>query len=107
VQAEGVKGSKFCLFSVTLPARCVFSIFPRFHCRRHAFCFPPLAAILESSPEVFTHFFIPSFFLLTKMEVLGIDSLSPASCLSCCYLQDVVSSLMLLGCHLILLDILG
>jgi hypothetical protein len=45
--AGGVEGSKFCLFSVVLPARCVSSIFPRFHYRSHAFCFLPLAAILE------------------------------------------------------------
>jgi hypothetical protein len=51
-QAGGVEGSKFCLFSVALPARCVSSISPRFHFRRHAFCFLPLAAILESA-EVF------------------------------------------------------
>jgi hypothetical protein len=43
-----VEGSKFCLFFVTLTARCVSSISPRFHFRRHAFCFLPLAAILES-----------------------------------------------------------
>jgi hypothetical protein len=43
-----VEGSKFCLFSVILPAKCVSSISPRFHYRRHAFCFFPLAAILES-----------------------------------------------------------
>jgi hypothetical protein len=44
-----VEGSKFCLFSVILPAKCVSSISPRFHYRRLAFCFLPLAAILESS----------------------------------------------------------
>jgi hypothetical protein len=38
-QAGGVEGSKFCLFSVALPARCVSSISPRFHFRGHAFCF--------------------------------------------------------------------
>jgi hypothetical protein len=47
-QAGGVEGSKFCLFSVALPARCISSVSPRFHCRRHTFCFLPLAAILES-----------------------------------------------------------
>jgi hypothetical protein len=46
--AGGVEGSKFCLFLVVLPARCVASISPRFHYRRHTFCFLPLAAILES-----------------------------------------------------------
>jgi hypothetical protein len=43
-----VEWSKFCLFSVVLPARCVSSVSPRFHYRRHAFCFLPLATILES-----------------------------------------------------------
>jgi hypothetical protein len=51
-QAGGVEGSKFCLFSVALPARCVSSVSPRFHFRKHAFCFLPLAAILES-PKVY------------------------------------------------------
>jgi hypothetical protein len=37
--------SKFCLFRVILPGRCVSIISPRFHYRRHAFCFLPLAAI--------------------------------------------------------------
>jgi hypothetical protein len=47
-QAGGVEGSKFWLFPVVLPAKCVSSISPRFHYRRLAFCFLPLAAILES-----------------------------------------------------------
>jgi hypothetical protein len=55
VQAGGVEVSKFCLFSVALPARCVSSISPRFHYRRHAFCFLPLATILESLIYVFLH----------------------------------------------------
>jgi hypothetical protein len=45
-----VEGSKFCIFSVVLPAKCVSSISPRFHYRRHAFCFFSLATILESLP---------------------------------------------------------
>jgi hypothetical protein len=49
--AGGVEGSKFCLFSVVLPARCVSSVSPRFHYRRHAFCFLPLATILGSPPQ--------------------------------------------------------
>jgi hypothetical protein len=44
----GVEESKFCLFSVVFPVRCISSISPRFYFRRHAFCFLPLAAILES-----------------------------------------------------------
>jgi hypothetical protein len=49
VLAVGVEGSKLCLFSVIMPAKCVSGISPRFHYRRLAFCFLPLAAILESS----------------------------------------------------------
>jgi hypothetical protein len=48
VQAGDVEGSKLCLFSVIMPAKCVSSISPRFQYRRLAFCFLPLAAILES-----------------------------------------------------------
>jgi hypothetical protein len=44
----GVEGSKLCLFSVILPAKCVSSVSPRFHYRRLTFCFLPLATILES-----------------------------------------------------------
>jgi hypothetical protein len=51
VQAGGVEGSKFCLFSVALLVRCVSSISLRFHFRRQAFCFLPLATILESPPQ--------------------------------------------------------
>jgi hypothetical protein len=43
-----VEESKFCLFSVVFPVRCISSISPRFYFRRHALCFLPLAAILES-----------------------------------------------------------
>jgi hypothetical protein len=46
--AGGVEGSKLCLFSVIMPAKCVSNVSPRFHYRRLAFCFLPLAAILES-----------------------------------------------------------
>jgi hypothetical protein len=48
VPAGGVEGSKFCLFSVFMPAKCVSSVSPRFHYRRLAFCFLPVATILES-----------------------------------------------------------
>jgi hypothetical protein len=43
-----VEGSKLCLFSVIMPAKCVSSISPWFYDRRLSFCFLPLAAILES-----------------------------------------------------------
>jgi hypothetical protein len=46
-QAGDVEESKLCLFSVIMPAKCVSSVSPRFHYRRVAFCFLPLAAILE------------------------------------------------------------
>jgi hypothetical protein len=42
-----VEGSKFCLFSMVFPVRCISSISPRFYFRRHAFCFLPLSAILK------------------------------------------------------------
>jgi hypothetical protein len=47
VLAGDVEESKLCLFSVIMPAKCVSSVSPRFHYRRLAFCFLPLAAILE------------------------------------------------------------
>jgi hypothetical protein len=56
----GVEGSKFCLFLVILPAKCVSNNSPRFHYRRLAFCFLPLAAILESS------FICQSWFMAVK-----------------------------------------
>jgi hypothetical protein len=43
--ARGVEGSKFCLFLVILPAKCVSNVSPRFHYRKLAFCFLPLANI--------------------------------------------------------------
>jgi hypothetical protein len=46
-QAGGVEESKFCLL-VVFPVRCVSSISLRFYFRKHAFCFLPLATILES-----------------------------------------------------------
>jgi hypothetical protein len=49
VLAGDVEGSKLCLFSVIMPAKCVSGISPRFHYRRHAFCFLSLTDILEFS----------------------------------------------------------
>jgi hypothetical protein len=43
-----VEESKFCLFSMVFPVRCISSISPRLYFRKHAFCFLPLVAILES-----------------------------------------------------------
>jgi hypothetical protein len=37
--AGGVEGSKLCLFSVIMPAKCVSGVSPRFHYRRLTFCF--------------------------------------------------------------------
>jgi hypothetical protein len=62
-QTGGVEGSKFCLFLVVLPARCVSSISPRFHYRRHVFCFLPVATILESLHDV-----------LLEVQMVGINS---------------------------------
>jgi hypothetical protein len=53
-QAGGVEESKFCLFLVVFPVRCISSVSPRFYFRRHAFCFLPLATILESPREMFS-----------------------------------------------------
>jgi hypothetical protein len=50
--AGGVEWSEFFFFLVVLPARCVSSVSPRFQYRRHAFCFLPLAAILEVSKRI-------------------------------------------------------
>jgi hypothetical protein len=47
-QAGGVEESKFFLFMVVFPVRCISSISPRFYFRKHTFCFLPLVAILES-----------------------------------------------------------
>jgi hypothetical protein len=53
VPAGDVEGSKLFLFSVIMPAKCVSNVSPRFHYRRLAFCFLPLAAILEFSYDLF------------------------------------------------------
>jgi hypothetical protein len=52
VPAGVVNGSKLCLFSVIMPAKCVSGVSPRFHYRRLAFYFLPLVAILESPPKL-------------------------------------------------------
>jgi hypothetical protein len=51
--AGGLEGSKFSLFLVILPAKCLSSISPRFHYRRLAFCFLPLTTILEKPRDYF------------------------------------------------------
>jgi hypothetical protein len=38
-----------------MPAKCVSSVSPRFHYRRLAFCFLPVAAILESQQYTFEY----------------------------------------------------
>jgi hypothetical protein len=58
-QAGGVEESKFCLFLVVFPVRCISSISPRFYFRRHAFCFLPLAFIFEFD----IIFLVDSYFL--------------------------------------------
>jgi hypothetical protein len=55
MRAGGVEGSKFCVFMVVLPARCVSSVSPRFHYRRHGFCFLSVAAILEKPLPYFLY----------------------------------------------------
>jgi hypothetical protein len=51
-QAGVVEESKFCLFLVVFPVRCVSSVSPRFYFRRLTFCFLPLAAIFDSLKTV-------------------------------------------------------
>jgi hypothetical protein len=48
-QTGVVEESKFCLFLVVFPVRCISGISSRFYFRRHTFCFLSLAAILESA----------------------------------------------------------
>jgi hypothetical protein len=66
--AGDVEESKACLFLVVLPARCVSSISPRFHCRWHAFCFLPLASIFESL-LIITLFCFIFLFLLCRQSL--------------------------------------
>jgi hypothetical protein len=54
VQAGGVEESKFASSQWFFLLRCISSVSPRFYFRRHAFCFLPLAAILESWAALFT-----------------------------------------------------
>jgi hypothetical protein len=63
-QAGGVEGSKFCLFLVVFPVRCISSVSPRFYFRRHVFCSLPLATILESP-----YFSSISFQFLQKLSM--------------------------------------
>jgi hypothetical protein len=67
VLAGGEEGSKFCLFWVILPAKCISSISPRFHYRRLSFCFLPLAAILEF-PQSFMNIKKKSLKILPMQE---------------------------------------
>jgi hypothetical protein len=82
-----VEGSKFCLFSVIMPAKYVSGISPRFHYRRLAFCFLPLASILESPP--YFQLSQPSKYLLL---------LAFFKTFNCCLLT-FCSIFMLLGYH--------
>jgi hypothetical protein len=54
-RAVGVEVSQFCLFLVAFLARCISSISSRVYFRKHAFCFLPLVAILESPPNFFLY----------------------------------------------------
>jgi hypothetical protein len=52
-QAGGVEVLEFCFFLVVFPAMCISSFSPRVYFRKHAFCFLPLVAILESPTTEF------------------------------------------------------
>jgi hypothetical protein len=51
----GCGGVEFYLFLVVFPAKCISSVSPRFYFRKHAFCFVPLVAILESHFPLLMH----------------------------------------------------
>jgi hypothetical protein len=51
------------------PVICISNISPRFYFRKHAFCFLPLAAILESPPDVL-FFENTVFFVENKKRML-------------------------------------
>jgi hypothetical protein len=71
VWAGGVEESEFFLFSVVFPVRCISSISPRFYFRKHAFCFLPLVAILESPFfRSFDQFLTELFLELLSLKVL-------------------------------------
>jgi hypothetical protein len=75
--AGGVEESKFCLFSVVFPARCISSVSLRFYFRKHAFCFLPLATILESTPIIYFEirkYNALNFFLLFQHNFGSLES---------------------------------
>jgi hypothetical protein len=63
-----VEGSKLCLFSVIMPAKSVSSVSPRFHYSRVAFCFLPLAAILEFLQTFLTIVFLGYLHLIIDFK---------------------------------------
>jgi hypothetical protein len=63
-----VEGSKLCFFSMIIPAICVSSISPRFLYRRLAFCFLPLAAILESPRKILNCIKIKRSYLIVNIS---------------------------------------
>jgi hypothetical protein len=78
--AGGVEGSKLCLFSVIMPAKCVSGVSPRFHYWRLALCFLPLATILESLifliylfKNIYYLFLITQLYIPIFLMVLGFD----------------------------------
>jgi hypothetical protein len=79
VPAGDVEGSKLCLFSVIMPAKCVSSVSPRFHYRRLAFCFLPLAAILEFTPFLVLRACLISPCLIPGTVVFQDDAFWPRS----------------------------
>jgi hypothetical protein len=78
--AGGVEESKFCLFSVVFPVRCISSVSPRFYFRKHTFCFLPVAAILESLAMFLKkriNIFIPSSNQLLALVLLPTSTTLP------------------------------
>jgi hypothetical protein len=83
--AVDVEVSEFCLFLMVFPTRPISSISPRFYFRKHAFCFLPLVAFLESllkfSVIIFFNAYLPFplFFGIPIVNMLLCNSISQAS----------------------------
>jgi hypothetical protein len=58
-----------------MPAKFVSGVSPRFHYRRHTFCFLPLATILESSPQISNIVFKNKWFYPYRLFSMDFPSL--------------------------------
>jgi hypothetical protein len=67
-----VEGSKLCLFSVIMPAKCVSSVSPRFHYRRVAFCFLPLDQVIKFFEYTHTYTCIHTYTYIYSMPLIDL-----------------------------------